>query len=437
MNKKRFAEAMGLVDDRYYEEAANYRRRRKKPVWAKGGMLAACLALLVSVGAAILLGRHLAAPQMDLTVYFLSGSGAIKSKSVTTEKDSGEIFKEWAAANDISDVTLVDCVYDMQGTGKEQAEKEAGSTLLLTVSREFSRYASGEGGVFLIETLRRTFYENNRFDHMDLVIESLTDQEISHGIVDPDMQTDDGRTFVWEGGSEREIDGTECYSFELRFSDGEQKNSEMTGRLRGIYAVSNDGTKFYQYNMADDTWEQIRFPAGNDKETEYNQDILRIDTFTLRLNLPDGWSILPKEDEEYELMSCFSIHYFYNEKGEYAGKIGYNVMPSGLDGDSFIPAAIYNQIALGNDYRFDVREEYEVVKSSAESETALTEVYYSASVTDDHSEKINKGIVMYDLGQNVYIAVEFEDGALSDEQYRGIADSLSIDTGSGPQETAQ
>ena len=29
----------------------------------------------------------------------------------------------------------------------------------------------------------------------------------------------------------------------------------MAGRLLGIYAVSKDGTKFYQYNMADDIWE--------------------------------------------------------------------------------------------------------------------------------------------------------------------------------------
>lgn len=56
--------------------------------------------------------------------------------------------------------------------------------------------------------------------------------------------------------------------------------------------------------------------------------------------------------------------------------------------------------------------------------SALTNVFYSAAVTDDNSEKTNKGIVMYDLTHNVYVAIEFENDALSDEQYSYIANSL-------------
>lgn len=55
--------------------------------------------------------------------------------------------------------------------------------------------------------------------------------------------------------SEREIDGDVCHAFELRYSEDETINGEMAGRLLGIYAVSKDGKKFYQYNMANDTWE--------------------------------------------------------------------------------------------------------------------------------------------------------------------------------------
>ena len=49
MNKKKFAEAISMVDDKYYEEAANYQRKKKTPVWLKWGALAACLCL-VAVG---------------------------------------------------------------------------------------------------------------------------------------------------------------------------------------------------------------------------------------------------------------------------------------------------------------------------------------------------------------------------------------------------
>lgn len=48
MNKKLFSEAMGMVGDKYYEEAANYQRRKKKSVWVKGGVLAACFCVVVT-----------------------------------------------------------------------------------------------------------------------------------------------------------------------------------------------------------------------------------------------------------------------------------------------------------------------------------------------------------------------------------------------------
>lgn len=48
MNKKRFAEAISMVDDKYYEEAANYQRKKKTPVWLKWGAMVACLCLIVT-----------------------------------------------------------------------------------------------------------------------------------------------------------------------------------------------------------------------------------------------------------------------------------------------------------------------------------------------------------------------------------------------------
>lgn len=47
MNKKRFAEAMNMVDEKFYAEAANYQCRKKKPVWVKWGALAACLCFAI------------------------------------------------------------------------------------------------------------------------------------------------------------------------------------------------------------------------------------------------------------------------------------------------------------------------------------------------------------------------------------------------------
>ena len=171
---------------------------------------------------------------------------------------------------------------------------------------------------------------------------------------------------------------------------------------------------------------KIEFPSGNDEETEYNREVLSIDTFMLKIALPDGWSVSAQADNVYGLMSCFSKNYIYDKNGECVGAVGYNVVPSDLNEDSLIPIAIYNQIALGNDYRFDVKEKYDVVSSSDKTETALTDVYYSPVISGSSEERKNKGIVSYDLVHGAYVAAEFEDDALSDEQYSYIANSLSF-----------
>jgi len=246
MNSKKFFEAMSELDSKYIDEALRYKKRTKKPVWMKRRILEACFLIAAMICAGTLWTFNDLTPQQDITVYFLSEGEVIESKSVTARNEPGDIFDVWAELNNVSDVTLGDCAYG------------AYSTLSLTVSPEFSKCVSNENGVFLIETLRRTFYDNNSFENMNLMIEGLTDSAISNGAAEPGMQADDGKALVWEGMSEREIDGVGCYAFELRYSEDENINGEMAGRLIGIYAVSNDSTKFYQYNMADDTWEQLQ-----------------------------------------------------------------------------------------------------------------------------------------------------------------------------------
>lgn len=273
MNSKKFSEAMSELGGKYVDEAVNYKKKVKKPVWVKWGAMAACLAAVIAIGVFISWQAddptppnqtgEVVAETSNFNIYRLSEHNIIEAKNVEVLNTPKGIFEKWAALNNVSDVTFIDCVYDGHGAVSIQegfAEHSLGKfyTLSLSVSGEFSKYASGENGVFLLESLRRTFYDYISFDEMNLIIESLTDSAISDGIVEPGMQADDGKILVWEEMSEREICGTECYAFELRYSEDENINGEMAGRLLGIYAVSNDGAKFYQYNMADDTWEQLQ-----------------------------------------------------------------------------------------------------------------------------------------------------------------------------------
>ena len=43
MNTKKFSDAMSELDTKYIDEALNYKKKVKKPVWVKWGAVAACL----------------------------------------------------------------------------------------------------------------------------------------------------------------------------------------------------------------------------------------------------------------------------------------------------------------------------------------------------------------------------------------------------------
>lgn len=47
MNAKKFSDAMSELDSKYIDEALDYKKKAKKPVWVKWGAMAACLCLIV------------------------------------------------------------------------------------------------------------------------------------------------------------------------------------------------------------------------------------------------------------------------------------------------------------------------------------------------------------------------------------------------------
>ena len=49
MNAKKFSDAMSELDTKYVDEALNYKKKAKKPIWVKWGTMAACLCLVLNV----------------------------------------------------------------------------------------------------------------------------------------------------------------------------------------------------------------------------------------------------------------------------------------------------------------------------------------------------------------------------------------------------
>ena len=47
MNAKKFSDAMSELDTKYVDEALNYKKKARKPVWVKWGTMAACLCIIL------------------------------------------------------------------------------------------------------------------------------------------------------------------------------------------------------------------------------------------------------------------------------------------------------------------------------------------------------------------------------------------------------
>ncbi len=46
MNSKKFSEAMSEPDTKYFNEALDYKKKARKPIWVKWGAAAVCLTII-------------------------------------------------------------------------------------------------------------------------------------------------------------------------------------------------------------------------------------------------------------------------------------------------------------------------------------------------------------------------------------------------------
>ena len=170
----------------------------------------------------------------------------------------------------------------------------------------------------------------------------------------------------------------------------------------------------------------LSFPVNDYEKTEFNAKIYDEAQFLLSLTLPDGWSTKKQEaaEDEFSLISVFSKYNILNEEKTLVGVVGFNKYEA-YEGVEDEPTAIYNQIALGNDYQFDVRENYEVMNETKAGVTAITDVNYSRAVNNG-KDKQNKGIVSYNKELSAYVAFEFNSEKIADGQLESIAKSVVI-----------
>ena len=89
MNSKKLSDAMSELDTKYVDEAPNYKKKSKKPIWVKWGAVAACLCLVV---AAISVSHILNSPQDDTTTNVIATKMAFEAKVL--EVQNGALIVE-------------------------------------------------------------------------------------------------------------------------------------------------------------------------------------------------------------------------------------------------------------------------------------------------------------------------------------------------------
>lgn len=175
---------------------------------------------------------------------------------------------------------------------------------------------------------------------------------------------------------------------------------------------------------------QMGFPESDAEKNNLNEHIFEITPFNIQVALPEGWFAgeFDSQAETYLYSGVWSRVAIYDKEENCVGAVGCNIfeLDEETEGEWM---AVYNQIALGNDYQFDVRDSYTVVKKSDVGETAIVDVYYSpvffTSSDSESAPKINDGILSYNSDKSVYVAFEF-DSSVTDETIAYIADSVEF-----------
>lgn len=158
-------------------------------------------------------------------------------------------------------------------------------------------------------------------------------------------------------------------------------------------------------------------------------------TFSVAVELPDGWSVLPGDTENLDddaAHLCNTVQkyrqYFADADGTVVGAIAmtpYTVYA----GSENSPKAIYVKVTLGNDYCFYIYDNnIHPVGDHSVGATYRCPVVLSAVFRQpwsDTGEKTNYGILSHNSYECVYVAIELDSVYVTEECADEIAASLT------------
>ena len=169
---------------------------------------------------------------------------------------------------------------------------------------------------------------------------------------------------------------------------------------------------------------EIIFPAHEMDKTEYNAQIFEIPKFTASFDLPTGWTTgIPNEGEKRFSDLLWSPVNIYDENGEVAGTAAFNtfIIYDDTTEENF-HRMVYNQLMLGSVINWE--EEYVPVKTDSNGEIAVVRI---RDMDLETGEPIYyPAILAYDSDLLVYIGIQFDVGAVTEQQLFDIAESITF-----------
>lgn len=166
----------------------------------------------------------------------------------------------------------------------------------------------------------------------------------------------------------------------------------------------------------------LTFPAYQEGREDYNAAVYDIEPFRVALSLPEGWSVRVPPPEERRTSYAFTPLWLYQGE-EYAGSIAYNTFEIYPDvPEEGFYRMVYNQLMLGSVLNWD--NEYRVVRDLGSEEVATVQIMESQGAAGPMEKR--PGILAYDRDRLVYVAIDLQNGHLSDREVWELAESIQI-----------
>jgi hypothetical protein len=175
----------------------------------------------------------------------------------------------------------------------------------------------------------------------------------------------------------------------------------------------------------------IEFPASAYQRTEHNAAIFDVEPFALQMRVPADWELIAPEAEGEVRSDLWSPVGIYKDSA-LIGSIGYNTFVYYPEAEGN-PVAVYNELMLGSIANWN--NDYEPVRESGALNTATCKIARTQMEPGVSAAEApvaySWGVLAHDNELLVYVGIEIDEGAVTDDELEALAESISMEAWDG------